>query len=205
MGIAIGLSAQESSSHKANHQRYKVVVLGTDGGADSYLGGYLFYAPLNYQGTIGVEGDTPVPGVYNSYTWTDGKQTDLQALPVQPGSPPNNTYINWINQWEIAVGYSANGIQDPITGGIENNAVLWTPDGRITNLGTLGGYQSHAIWVNDFGQVSGWVENTTPDPYSMGAGAETQGFIWQYGVMRRLGTLGGPDSYGEFINHCCPS
>jgi probable HAF family extracellular repeat protein len=189
-------------SFAQQHHRYKVVILGTDGGPDSYIEGYdLPYAPLNNQGTIGVEGDTSVPGAYNSYTWTDGKQTDLQALPTQPGSPPNGTYINWLDQWGIAVGYSANGQQDPITGAIENIAALWTPDGRITNLGTLGGYQSHAIWVNDFGQVSGWVENTTPDPYSMGAGAETQGFIWQYGVMRQLGTLGGPDSYGEFINN----
>ena len=184
------------------HHRYRVVILGTDGGPDSYLAGYdLPFAPLNSRGTVGVEGDTSVPGAFNSYTWTDGKQTDLQALPEQPNSPANNTYINWINDWGIAIGYSSNGNQDPIAGGIENNAALWTPDGRIINLGTLGGYQSRAIWVNDLGQVSGWVENTTPDPYSMGAGAETHGFIWQCGVMRLVGTLGGPDSYGEFINN----
>jgi probable HAF family extracellular repeat protein len=64
----------------------------------------------------------------------------------------------------------------------------------------LGGYQSQANAVNDFGQVTGWVENTTPDPFSFGEGAETQAFIWQFGMMRRLGTLGGPDSNAFFIN-----
>jgi probable HAF family extracellular repeat protein len=194
-------AAHETASPAVEHQRYRVVILGTDGGADSFLAGYLFYAPLNDRGTIGVAADTSVAGAYNSYTSTGGKQTDFQALPGPAGSPANGTYINWMNQLGFAVGYSANGVQDPIVGGTESEAVLWAPNGQIFNLGTLGGYQSHAIWVNDFGQVSGWVENTTADPFSEGAGAETRGFIWQLGVMRTFGTLGGPDSYGEFINN----
>src|SRR5580658_3281391 len=154
LGMPGQSAAQETPSPKVKHQRYRIVTLGTDGGADSFLAGYLFYAPLNNLGAIGVYGDTSVAGAFNSYTWTYGKQTDLQALPVQAGSAPS-TYINWINQLGFAVGYAANGVQDPIVGGTENEAVLWAPNGQIFNLGTLGGYQSHAIWVNDFGQVSG--------------------------------------------------
>jgi probable HAF family extracellular repeat protein len=196
----VALLAQETSSQKPMHHRYRVVVLGTDGGSDSYLAGYLFYAPLTEHDTVGVAGDTNIPGNYNSYTWTHGVQTDLQALPEQAGSPPNGTYINWINQWGLAVGYASNGIQDPIAQETETKAVIWAPNGQIYPLETLGGYQSQAIWVNELGQVSGWLENTTPDPYSMGAGAETTGFIWQFGILQTLGTLGGPDSVGKFIN-----
>jgi hypothetical protein len=36
-----GLSAQEISSPKAKHKTYRVVVLPPDGGADSFLAGYL--------------------------------------------------------------------------------------------------------------------------------------------------------------------
>ena len=35
-----------SMAHQVNHQHYRVVVLPPDGGADSILAGYLFYAPL---------------------------------------------------------------------------------------------------------------------------------------------------------------
>ena len=55
--------------------------------------------------------------------------------------------------------------------------------------------------MNDLGEVSGWLASTTPDPCSFGTSlAQTEGVIWQFGVMRRLGSLGGTDSYGEFIN-----
>lgn len=42
--------AQESSDTKP--QRYRVVVLPVGAAADSYLGGYLFFGPLNHRGTL---------------------------------------------------------------------------------------------------------------------------------------------------------
>ena len=65
----------------------------------------------------------------------------------------------------------------------------------MIDLGTLGGYESLGIYVNNGGQVIGFATiNGTPDPYSF-LGAPTHTFIWQNGAMLDLGTLGGPDSF----------
>ena len=105
MTTAYALSAQESSN--ANPQRYRVVVLPLNGAPDSYLGGYLFYAPLNHRGTIGfVTYDPNDPGVYDPYTWTDGRTTDLQTLPSIPEWSSSGAYMNWINQWGLSAGYA---------------------------------------------------------------------------------------------------
>jgi uncharacterized membrane protein len=81
---------------------------------------------------------------------------------------------------------------------------VWAPDGRVFQLSTPEGDQSHAVWINDFGQVSGWIENETPDPCfaatTAGTKNQSQAVLWEFGYMRRLGTLGGTNSYGEFIN-----
>jgi uncharacterized membrane protein len=208
IALSIPLLAQGVGPDSPKHKRYRVVMLEPDRTLNSYPAGWLFFSPLSNQGRIGVWESAqpselpnvppfPVQGPNESYTWTDGKRTNFQGLQPAGGT----TYINWINHWGLAAGYATNGKTDPLVGGLEVNAVIWAPDGHIFDLGTMGGYQSTAIWINDFGQVSGWVENRTPDPYSMGAGAQTQGFIWQNGVMRLLGTLGGPDSEGKFINN----
>jgi uncharacterized membrane protein len=183
------------------HQRYQVVVLPPDGGADSFEAGYLFYAPLNPSGTVGVSADTTTsPGApVNSYIWTDGRRTQLQQLPSLPDWTGTSTYINWINAWGLSAGYAVR--TNTVTGGTAASAVIWFPDGKIYDIQPAGASQSHAVWVNDLGQVSGWTENSTADACSFGSGAQTAGFIWQFGVSRPLGSLGGLQSYGEFINN----
>jgi probable HAF family extracellular repeat protein len=196
------LSAQQTSFTSAKHQRYKVVVLPPDGGPDSFLAGYLFpYAPLTELGTVGVAGDTSTPGFYNSYTWTDGKQTFFQGLPLSGDLSGSSTYINRINQWGLAAGYGTR--INSVTGATVDNAAIWTPDGHIFQLSTPEGGQSHAVWINDFGQVSGWIENSTFDPCAFGVDLQfqSQAVIWEFGAMQLLGTLGGTNSYGEFINN----
>lgn len=196
--IASAISAPESSDGKP--QKYRLVVLPVDGGADSYLAGYLFYAPLNILGTIGVVGnDTANPAAYNPYTWTDGRQTDLQTLPSIPSWSSSGAYINWINQWGLAVGYATR--TDASSKTSVDNAVIWTPDGTIIDIVGSTETAGHAVWVNDIGQVSGWTASTTADACSFGTSlAHTQAFMWEFGVLRKLGTLGGTNSYGEFIN-----
>ncbi len=53
---------------------------------------------------------------------------------------------------------------------------------QVTDLGTLGGQHSHAADINDAGQVVGWAYD---------ASGARRAFLWEDGVMRDLGTLGG--------------
>ena len=186
---------------KGMHQQYTVVVLPPDGGADSFLPGFSLFAPLTDGDTIGVLADTSTPGVNNSYTWTHGNQTDLEALPQLPNLTGTNTYINWINQHRFAAGYGTR--TDSITGASVENAAAWAPDGQILELFTPEGDQSDANWINDFGQVAGWISNSTPDSCFgafSGTGIQTQAVAWVFGFMVPLGTLGGTNSFGAFTN-----
>jgi len=193
------LSAQTVSSSKVKHQTYAVVVLPPNGGPDSFLAGYLFpYAPLTNGGTVGAYGDTST-GANNSYIWTNGKQVDLEALPQLSDLTGTGTYINWINQWGLAAGYGTR--TNTATQASLDNAAIWFPNGQIFPLKTPEGGQSHAVWINDFGQASGWIApNSIADPCAFGVGLQSQGVVWEGGFVRPLGTLGGTDSYGEFIN-----
>jgi probable HAF family extracellular repeat protein len=214
--IQLGVSAHGSSP--TVHRHYKLFVLGplggptsgpggiSDGGLGSGIPGAM--GSLNDQGVALVAADTPAPdpfnpgfNIFHAYKWHDGEVTHLDTLPVLPGTGGNNSYPNAANEWGFAVGWSANGVIDPIVGGPEINAVLWTPRGRVINLGTMGGFQSEAMLINNRGQIAGWFENTTPDPFSFGAGAQTQPFLWKEGVMTPLGTLtGGTDALPFALN-----
>jgi len=198
VAVASTVAAKESSTTKT--QRYRVELLPVDGGPDSYLAGYLFYAPLTPTGTVGVVGDNAAdPAAYDPYTWTNGHKTDLQTLPSIPNWVSSGAYINWINQWGLAAGFATR--TDPITKLSVDNAVVWTPDGTRIDIQESTETSSHAVWINDLGQVSGWTASTTPDSCSFGTSlARTQAVVWEFGVLRKLGTLGGADSYGEFIN-----
>src|SRR5262249_34143772 len=61
----------------------------------------------------------------------------------------------------------------------------------IMDLGTLGGNDSDAHGINDYGQVVGWSD--------VSAGV-THGFIWSEGQMTDVGTLGGVNSLAFSIN-----
>jgi probable HAF family extracellular repeat protein len=65
------------------------------------------------------------------------------------------------------------------------------PSYLVTDLGTLGGDYSYVRDINDSGQAVG---------YSLTAGGNVHGFVWQNGVMTDLGTLGTNSSEAFGIN-----
>jgi len=73
-----------------------------------------------------------------------------------------------------------------------DHAASWV-GGTMTDLGTLGGANSYAAGINEYGQVVGW-SATTGD-------TAIRAVLWQGGVPRDLGTLGGATSQAYAISN----
>ena len=218
LAITVGLLA--IPSHMTGQQtRYKLVDVGTLGGANSSIG--FESSPLNALSNDGVfsacsETSTPDPNYPNSnplilggsyglpqpdpliihpFQWKNGTLTDLGALPGV-----NSSCVSHISGNGWIAGQSENGAIDPITGWPETQAVIWKK-GKVIDLGTLGGYESFSIAVNNLGQVVGMAQNSIPDSFSLFFGQEARAFLWDHETMRDLGTLGGPDAFAIDINN----
>ena len=208
LATPVGLAAQ--------HTRYKLVDLGTLGGPQSFS----FFGdaqPMNNRGTAVGQADTSVldpnypnfnpylgsgsPDAFieHAFKLQNGMRTDLGALPGV-----NSSTVGWINSGGAAAGQSTNSTIDPITGWPEEIAVLWK-DSQVINLGTLGGNESQADAINNRGQVAGIAANAVLDSFLSplglpGFGTQQRAFLWENGVMRDLGTLGGPDADALLLN-----
>ena len=209
LAMPLGMAAQDNSSqdHRHKHHQYKLIDLGTFGGPNSFF----FSSPvgdnINNRGTVVGAADTSLQDPYypncdtpdclilRAFQWKNGILTDLGTLPHGYSSS-----AGWVNDAGMILGGSENGEIDPINDIPENIAVVWR-HGQITSLGTLGGSFSFGNAMNNRGQVVGLALNAIPDPFSfLGLGTQTHAFLWQNGVMRDLGTLGGPDSWAASIN-----
>jgi probable HAF family extracellular repeat protein len=211
--------AMPASVVAQQHHHYKLIDMGPFGGPMSS------YPILNQQSTIvgwsatttpttaasnpficgGVDGS--ISFITVAFEFEEGNLTNLGAL-----SGPNNCSIPfWINDLGEVVGASENGEVDPYAGVNGQRAVIWK-SGQIHDLGSLGGNQNQALFVNNSSQIIGISQNTTPDPYSLyeyllglrvtgaGGGTQTRAVLWEGGKIRDLGTLGGSDAWASFIN-----
>lgn len=221
--------AQGQKEDKNEHHHYKLIDVGTFGGPSSAFSNPDSRV-INNRGAAAGWADTSAPDpscfldclVNHAFVWKNGLTTDLGALPGGLSS-----LALWINNRGLVAGQSQNGSIDPLTGAPEVRGVLWQK-GQIIDLGTLGGNASTAITINDRGQVVGAATNTTIDPFAnapQGAclvlptnnpcsgstfvfnsifsptTTEAHAFVWQDGLIRDLGTLGGPDSAAEVNNN----
>ena len=210
--INIQSSAQNVGAVTTKQPRYNLVDLGTFGGPQSWTFGESSRS-LNDVGTAGGQADLPEldpnPNPYTTsfndlhlhhgFQWQNRKQTDLGTL---PGT--NSSQVFWVDDQGIAVGGSGNGHIDSLTGWNEERAVLWI-DGKIVDLGTLGGNESQADSINSHGQIIGFASNTVPDSLPgilglPGYGTQQRAFMWHGGAMHDLGTLGGPDAAALLMN-----
>jgi probable HAF family extracellular repeat protein len=69
---------------------------------------------------------------------------------------------------------------------------LWE-NGKMIDLGTLGGAYGTAMALNNQGQVTGSMD--------LGGDASEHAFLWGRGSLVDLGTLGGDNSEGYFVNN----
>ena len=124
--------------------------------------------------------------------------TDLGSLGGSPGQPyviTNNGLIG-----------GAAAIPDG-----RMHAILWYKGLKLMDLGTpgLGGPNSAAFGVNEFGQTVGQAETSVPNGGEDFCGFKALGFpssttclpfLWQNGVMTKLPTLGGANGFANMIN-----
>jgi probable HAF family extracellular repeat protein len=94
-----------------------------------------------------------------------------------------------MNQQGVVAGVSS------LPGDGSEHAVMWRGN-RIIDLGTLGGPNSFAQWINDQNSVSVISDTTTPDPFGadfcgFGTGLICRGFVSSNGTVTALPTLGG--------------
>jgi uncharacterized membrane protein len=220
------------------HHHYKVIDIGTLGGPSSYFDDlhltdsyffnsvfYNFSQVLNSKGILVGFADTSTPDPYSTnpvfcyvpdcfvthaYQWQNGETTDLGTL---PGGASSAAF--WINSNGLIAGNSQNGQFDPVIPGLpELRAVIWK-NGKIQDLGTLGGSSSFSQSVNDRGQVTGLALNGISDSFSFyyqylfclpfeicpANATQTRGFVWdEEDGIQDIGTLGGPDAFPSLIN-----
>jgi len=214
LAIPAQLAAQNNQDHNNDKKqpRYKLVDIGTLGGANSGNNGESIIA--NHAGTVTgfAETSTPDPNpafcfnpdclVSHAFQWREGVLTDLGSLPGGGSS-----FTVSINSQEQVVGFSQNGLLDPLTGIPEFVATVWQ-DGGVIDLGTFGGAFGLATMNNNRQQVVGCTSSDIPDPfaptgvfYGIGTGPQQlRAFRWQGKQLQDLGTLGGPDACGVWIN-----
>jgi probable HAF family extracellular repeat protein len=207
LAVPIRLAAEEQRKENKSHSRYILKDLGALGGPSSFFFNEPIVGSVNNGGTVAGGADTlaldpfapncasPDCHILHAFQWRKDVITDLGTL---PGGFNSAAY--WINDQGLILGGSDNGLIDQLTGLPEQIAVLWK-DGQIIVLGTLGRGFIFGNSMNSRSQVVGIAHNTIPDAFSfLGLGTETRAFLWQDGAIRDLGTLGGPDAWGAFIN-----
>jgi probable HAF family extracellular repeat protein len=206
-----------SQEPKATHHHYKLVDMGTLGGPNSGFG-WPFGRNINSHGTVIAEAETAIGDplapnclqapdclINRGLQWKDGVSTDMGSLP----GLGSFSFPYWINDRGDSVGQSTNGLLDPLTGYPELRAMLWK-DGKIVDLGTLGGNVSTAVAINNRGEIAGGSLNAILDNDSTAFGwlppfpvaTQVRAVLCRDGVMHDLGTLGtGNNAIALFVNN----
>jgi probable HAF family extracellular repeat protein len=134
--------------------------------------------------------------------WKDGK-----VIPLAPLKGGLESVAQGVNSNGIVVGFSSNDRPDPnslFATQTQTRAVVWH-NGMVGDLGTLGGADAEAIFVNERGQIVG--QSYVPDsiqPPNLHCSDDPltlHGFFWEAGRMIDLETLGGHCTFVYALNN----
>jgi len=128
----------------------------------------------------------------HAFVWQNGFMRDLHTL----GGPDSNAFINNDNG-EVAGWSFTSFVANASTGVPTMDPFYWSPeDGKMTDLGGLGGTLGAVVGINNRGQIAG-VSNTAGD-------VTTHPFIWDKSQgmqdLFRHGGLGGTFGHPDWIN-----
>lgn len=123
--------------------------------------------------------------------WKGSRITDIGTF------GGNESFAAQVNDRGEVAGVAANATADPYNffgWGTQADAFLWR-GGTAHDLGTLGGPDSAANWINNSGQVAGWAY-TNDIPNSQTGIPTNHPFLWEPRIktMRDLGTIGGTNT-----------
>ena len=173
--------------------------LGTlPGGASSqafWISGNGLIAGNSQNGEI----DPLIPGLpeIRAVVWKHGHIVDLGTL-----EGGHESLASAVNSRGQVVGAFNNTIPDPFSmvgDGFQVHAFLWQ-NAVMQDLGTLGGPDAFAFFVNESGQVSG--QTYTDSTASPVTGLPTTvPFLWEQGNILDLGTLGGTSGFPSAMNN----
>jgi len=153
---------------------------------------------INNAGQVVAFGNNDIPDPFalfpsatqmRTFVWQNGQVQDIGTL----GGPDAVPGPGCDNQRPgVIVGASyVSFTPNPASGIPTLDPFLWD-NGKMTDLGNLGGTNNLALCINNRGQVIGM--SGLPGDIS------THAFLWQNGRMHDLGTLGGPLSEAFWIN-----
>lgn len=182
----------------------QIIDLGTLGGTQS-LGIYV----NNANQVIGFATTSTAPdpvGFFgfptHTFIWENGHKLDIGTLGGSnafPGASCGNSPAS-----VVVGGSTTSNNVNPVTGLPDADPFLWQ-NGKMMDLGTLGGTNGWAQCANNRGQVIGFSSLAAnpaacnfPILSSIGPGCHA--FFWQNGVMTDLGTLGGDNSEAIWLN-----
>jgi probable HAF family extracellular repeat protein len=128
--------------------------------------------------------------------WKEGAAIPLGSL------GGNETLSVAINDHDQVAGFANNAVPDPLSffgWGTQMRAFFWE-NGRIQDIGTLGGPDAFAGYINNRGQVAG--VSYTDFNVNPTTGIPTlDPFLWHNGEMRDLGSLGGTLNFISGMNN----
>ncbi len=179
---ASNLAGDESSHAFAWTRETGMVDLGTRGGTLSYP------VAMNAQGQVVGNSITATSTGIVPFTWTQaGGMVALYTFPA----PNYGGTVAAVN----GNGQSVGAYSGPFSYYCNEHAALWSPQGELVDLGTVGGQQAWANAINDAGVVTVTDFDTVSTPIAFRA------FTWtQSGGFVPLRSLGGNMTEGMAIN-----